>query len=122
MEEQTQNSPIIESMKLTARNMSGWMKFVGVMSILSGVAAAITIVGILIAWLPIWLGVLLFQAGGRADEASLANRPEQLNIMLSKLRLYFMIQGILLLIMVVISLIGIFGAGASLIPFLHNFR
>ena len=47
-----------------------WMKLLGVMMIISGALQVLTIIGILWAWLPIWLGVLLFQAAGAAEEAS----------------------------------------------------
>ena len=43
-------------------NAKGWMKFVGVLSIIYGVLVALSIIGILIAWLPIWIGILLFQS------------------------------------------------------------
>ena len=39
-----------------------WMKFLGVLMIIYGVLIAFTIVGIIICWLPIWIGVLLFQS------------------------------------------------------------
>ena len=50
-------------------NCRGWMKFLGVMSIISGVIQVITIIGILFAWLPIWTGILLFQAASAAEQA-----------------------------------------------------
>ena len=40
----------------------GWLKFLGVLSILQGIMAAITLVGLVIAWLPIWIGVVLHRA------------------------------------------------------------
>jgi hypothetical protein len=41
----------------------GWLKFLGILSIIGGVFQALTIVGIIYAWIPIWSGVLLHQAG-----------------------------------------------------------
>jgi len=54
-------------------NTSGWLKFLGVLAIISGILTALTIIGIIIAWLPIWLGVCLFQAGGRFSIARQTN-------------------------------------------------
>ncbi len=57
----------VEEMFAVATQSKGWLKFLGVLSIIGGVLSALTIVGILVAWLPIWMGVLLFQAGSQAD-------------------------------------------------------
>jgi hypothetical protein len=42
----------------------GWLKFLGVISIIQGVLTAFSIVGILICWIPIWLGILLLRSAG----------------------------------------------------------
>src|SRR5690606_18391985 len=47
-----------------------WLKVLAVAMIFTGAIQALTIIGILWAWLPIWLGVLLFQAAGAAELAS----------------------------------------------------
>ncbi|NIW79677.1 MAG: hypothetical protein GWN16_09545, partial [Calditrichae bacterium] len=62
-------SQAVLQLKRSAGTMSAWLKFLGIVSIISGAVVAITIVGIIIAWLPIWLGVLLFQAGDRAYQS-----------------------------------------------------
>lgn len=85
--------------------MSGWLKFVGIITIVSALPLALTIFGLVIAWLPIWLGVLLIQAGSaarRADERELLR-------MVEKLKTYFIIQGLLILLGVAaIVLVSIF--------------
>jgi hypothetical protein len=50
-------------------NISGWLTFLGVLTIIYGALMVLTIWGIIIAWLPIWIGVLLLQAGGRFKRA-----------------------------------------------------
>jgi hypothetical protein len=50
-----------------------WLQLVGVMMIIYGVLVAITIIGIIIAWLPIWMGVLLFQCAGQIERAHAAD-------------------------------------------------
>ena len=93
-----------------------------IITIISGALTALSIVGILIAWLPIWLGVLLVQAGGKADEAQVKQNPNELIVMMDKLRLYFMIQGVLIILGLAFTLIMIFGFGISLLPLLSTFR
>jgi hypothetical protein len=41
---------------IIASRGAGWMKFLGVVSILEGALAVLTLWGILFAWLPIWPG------------------------------------------------------------------
>ncbi|MDZ7342384.1 MAG: DUF5362 domain-containing protein [candidate division KSB1 bacterium] len=105
-----------------AGQSKGWLKFLGVLSIIYGILTAITIVGILIAWLPIWMGVLLFQAGSRADSAALTKDSSQLVTMMDKLRVYFMIQGVLVLIMLVALVIGFITTGGALFSIFQAFR
>jgi hypothetical protein len=99
-----------------AADSAGWMKLLGVLSIIQGVFAVCTIWGILIAWLPIWLGVILFKAANEA-EMSAAGLSNHLESYLRRLNKYFLIQGILALLMIVLGLIiafvfgGLFLAG-----------
>ncbi|NLB57920.1 MAG: DUF5362 domain-containing protein [Gammaproteobacteria bacterium] len=92
-----------------------WMKLLGVMMIISGALQVLTIVGILWAWLPIWLGVLLFQAAGAAEEASASGDVASATRATDKLRVFFMIQGILMLIgLVLVGLMFLLGGFAML--------
>ena len=75
----------LSNLMITARSMAGWLKFVGVVYIISGVLSALTIIGIIVAWLPIWMGVLIYQAGDRAVFAHMQNNPGELDSMMSKL-------------------------------------
>ncbi len=105
---------LLNDLKISALNMSGWLKFVGIVTIIGGIITALSIIGILMAWLPIWLGVLLWQAGSRASDAQLRNNPLELMIMLDKLRLYFVVQGILIIIIFGGMLIGLMALGFNL--------
>jgi hypothetical protein len=105
-----------------AGQSKGWLKFLGVLSIISGILTALSIVGILIAWLPIWMGVLLFQAGSRADTAALAKDSSQLVPMMDKLRVYFMIQGVLILIVLAGLVIGFIVSGGALFSIFQALR
>lgn len=83
-----------------------WLKLVAVMSIIYGVLCALSIVGIVIAWLPIWMGVLLFQCAGQIEQAYLADDAQALHNGLAKLRTFFTIVGILTLIGLVIGVLA----------------
>lgn len=93
------------------------MKLIGIMNIISGALQALTIIGIVIAWLPIWIGVLLFQSAGAIEQAYEANSKAAMMTSLSKLKTYFIIMGILTLIGIIGGLLALFfiflGAGLS---------
>lgn len=76
----------------------GWMRFLGVVAFLYGVLLALTIIGLIIAWLPIWIGVLLFQSANAADRAQYEADQESFIRSLAKLRLCFAVLGGLILL------------------------
>ena len=77
---------------------AGWMKLIGTVSIIYGVLMALSIVGLLIAWLPIWIGVLTRKAATRAQLAYASGDENAAIESTDSLRIIFKIQGILLLI------------------------
>jgi hypothetical protein len=83
----------------------GWMKFVGIMFIIQGAFTALTIVGIIVAWLPIWIGVLLLQSSTALERAFVADDASALKESLAKLRTYFIIQGVMYLVGMVIMVL-----------------
>jgi len=96
--------------ELLVREVSGplyqarfWMKFAAVLMIIYGGLTALTIIGILFAWLPIWLGVVLYQAASSAELARTSGEVEALVQSVEKLRLYFTIMGIVMLIGAVLT-------------------
>ena len=105
-----------------AAGMKGWMKFMGILTIIGGGINALTIVGIVWAWLPIWLGIVLVQAGSRAGEYAARGDAAALEAMTGKIKTYFTISGIVLIISLALSLIGgiimgiLFAAGLMNIP------
>ena len=107
-------NPVLDRLTSSAKNMSVWVKLIGVINIIGGALAAITVVGIIFAWAPIWMGILLFQAGSRADEAQASKRPDQLVPMMDKLRLYFLIQGILVIVSIALTILSFIIFGASM--------
>jgi hypothetical protein len=111
---QAQPDPLIREINFPLYQSKGWMMFLGILSILMGVFTALSIVGIVIAWLPIWIGVLLFQAANSTEEAHTLGNKVSLLKTLGKLKLFFTIMGVFYLInlaFIGISILAIFGLG-----------
>lgn len=83
----------------TSRDMGGWLKLVGIVSIVGGAFSILVSFGfaIIIAWLPIWQGILLVRAGNGSREVAGGN-VDSLTDVLKPLKTYFIIQGALILI------------------------
>ena len=96
----------------------GWIRFLGVMSIIQAIVAIIGTmgIGIIWAWLPIWIGVILFQAAGAMEAAYNSGDRIQLIAANQKMKTYFIIQGVTMLVGIAIGIIAIFivGTGAIL--------
>uniref|UniRef100_A0A7C4GCT9 DUF5362 domain-containing protein n=1 Tax=candidate division WOR-3 bacterium TaxID=2052148 RepID=A0A7C4GCT9_UNCW3 len=92
--------------RTNARAMSGWLKFIGIVSLVSGILQALSIVGIVWAWLTIWVGILLNQAGSRARAYADNGDEAALNALTAKLKTTFAIIGILTIISIGIGLIA----------------
>ena len=103
---------LVKRLSTRAVGSAGWMKFLGVLLIIVGVFFVFTLWGILICWLPIWMGVILFKAAGDAEMAS-RGAPTQLESFLEKINKYFLIQGILVLILLIIVLVLSFFIGMA---------
>jgi hypothetical protein len=91
---------------------STWMKLLGVLLIIYGVFLLITVVGILICWLPIWLGIILFKAAGDAESAY-RGAPQMLFSYVQRMNRFFLIEGILALVGLVFALIAFFVIGMA---------
>jgi hypothetical protein len=99
------NIAVDPAISTPAAGMSGWLKFIGVINILIGIPNMIILVG----FLYIWLGVLLYQAGDAASTAGAQDVPRLLN----KLKTYFIINGVLMLLglLVFILFFAVVGVG-----------
>jgi hypothetical protein len=82
---------------------SFWLKLLGVLSIISGVSLIFSLVGILVCWLPIWQGVLLFRAGSAATDAARNGVRYDLFKSLESLKTYFVLNGFLALLGILIT-------------------
>jgi len=121
--EETNNEQVtlIKEVSTPVYQARGWMKFIGVLMIIGGVLYALTIIGIIIAWLPIWMGVVLYQAGSSSEQAYFNGDKFSLIKSLSQLKLYFTIMGILTLIGIVFSVIMVIAILAGELAFSELF-
>lgn len=92
-----------------------WMQLIGVMLIISGILTALTIIGIVICWIPIWAGIVLMQAASSLDVAYQESSADAAGLAMRRLKTYFTIFGILTLVYVAITVIGmLFGLTAGM--------
>ncbi len=82
-----------------------WMRFFGVIMIISGAVSALTLVGLVFAWLPIWSGVLLLKAASAATMAEAAGTVKPLEDALYRIGAFFKISGIFAMVMIVIYVV-----------------
>ena len=101
----TDQSNVIKEISIPIYQARGWMKLLGVLNIIGGVFAALTIVGIIVAWLPIWMGVILYQAGSASEQAYFNGDKYSFLKSMNQLKLYFTINGILALIGIIMWVI-----------------
>ncbi|MGI0119207.1 DUF5362 domain-containing protein [Zooshikella sp. RANM57] len=105
---------LVGEMTLPIFQCKGWLKLLGVLSIIGGIFIALTIVGILVAWLPIWQGVLLYQSASAIEEAKHNESKEALLRSLNKLKVYFIIMGVLMLIWLILMVLGLIFGGLGM--------
>jgi hypothetical protein len=89
-----QENQLIQQMSMPIYQARGWLKFLGVMTIIGGIPSVFVLVGIL----QIWIGILLFQAGSSLDSAGQFGDKFAFLRSMGNLKTYFLIQGILTLL------------------------
>ncbi|MFH1844151.1 MAG: DUF5362 family protein [bacterium] len=95
--------------------VKGWMRLLGVLSIIGGIITVFSLWGIVICWIPIWIGVLLLKAASAIELAQLNGDRDQLTQCLQQFRTYFTLQGVLSLIYIVAGIIGFIVMGGALL-------
>lgn len=113
----------VSELALPLAEGAGWIKFLAIVQI---VAAGLYVlasfgIGLLVAWLPIWLSVILLQTASAVQTAQQQGDAEALKLSLSKLKLYFMIQAIAMIVGFCLAALGIIAA-ISLGWNMHNFN
>ncbi len=90
-----------------------WMKVLAVLLVIDGAMMVLTIWGIVVAWLPIWLGVVLYQAATALDRAEGGDGGAAAQAM-GKLKTFFTVGGVAAIVAVVVtvlSAVGMMGVG-----------
>jgi hypothetical protein len=98
-----QGDELVKDLSRHLYQAKGWMKLLGVLSIIQGVLMIFSIWGILLCWLPIWIGVVLHRAAGRVEMAYLGGDRSAMREGTEQLQRFFTINGVLALIYVVIT-------------------
>ncbi|MFC1764005.1 DUF5362 domain-containing protein [Planctomycetota bacterium] len=76
----------------------GWMKLLGVLFIINGVMMILSLWGIILCWIPIWMGVTLFSAANHVRSAAEMDDQVMMKAGLEKIALFFKINGIMFLV------------------------
>ncbi|MDP0495504.1 MAG: DUF5362 family protein [Verrucomicrobiota bacterium JB024] len=85
-----------------------WLKFMAVLQFISGASAAMSLIGILYAWLPIWMGVVMWQAANRARDAVASGDLQTALAAQNKIKLLILIAGISTMVMLVLGVFAFF--------------
>ena len=105
----------------------GWMQLMGILFILNGAMMVLSIWGIVLCWLPIWLGLTLMAAAKNVRTAAELDNQEYLRVALEKIGLFFKINGILVIIGLVLGILigvavalGVVGSAAMMSQGMQN--
>lgn len=99
------NEMLVREISQPLARAAGWMKFIGIMMVIYGAFMVISIVGILIAWLPIWIGIILIKSANKANNAYNIGYAPDLIESLRSLNTYFTIYGVLLILSIVLGVV-----------------
>jgi len=89
---------LIEEIAYPLYASRNWLKLIGIILIVYGGLVAISLIGLIVAWLPIWIGIICFQAGRKIEIAYMVRDKISLINAQKKLANFFTIYGILILI------------------------
>jgi hypothetical protein len=107
----------MEQITNETRYLSGWLKFLGIAKIIQGAFLVMTIFGALHGAITIWEGLLLNRAANGSREVTAGNLEFMAGEMLNPLKIYFVIQGVLIIlifggfIMGLLALTSLIGTG-----------
>ena len=96
---------LVKEISLPLYNSKGWIKLLGILMLVYGILVALSIVGLLIAWLPIWLGILLIQTSSKIQQAQNSGNKIALMNAQKSLSTYFTVYGALALVGIIISVV-----------------
>ena len=92
----------LRTVALPLYEAKGWIKLLGGALVALGILYALSIFGLPIAWLFLWLGVLLLRAARQIDGAFSQGQDIPLSVAFQKLRRFFMIASVGMLVYVIL--------------------
>lgn len=92
----------IQAISMPLYQSKGWMKLIAIVSIISGVLWALSIIGIIVAWIPIWIGVVLYQAASASEQAYSTGSSDAMLLAQNKLKSFFTIMGVFTLVVIIL--------------------
>jgi len=105
----------------------GWIRLIGILFILHGALMALSLLGIVLCWLPIWLGLTLMSAAKNIRAAGELDNQECMRLALDKIGLFFRINGVLVIIGLVVGILagvavalGVLGSAAMMSQGMQN--
>jgi len=115
-------SAIVRDLVTPLASGKGWLTFLGIITI---VVSALGIIGsfgigLVVYWLPIWMGVLLLQAAGALTRASMSGDEDSMRIALGKIRLYFVIQGVTIIVGIALAVLFFIFGGMAILAGMHH--
>jgi hypothetical protein len=84
---------------------AGWLKFLGILNIIAGVLYCLTIIGLIIGWLPIWIGISLNKASDSLKSGYARRDPSAIRAGMDSLSLVIKIFGVLAVIGLAINVV-----------------
>jgi hypothetical protein len=103
-----------EKVITSSKDMNGWIKFLAIFSIAIGALYALSIFGIIIAWMPIWLGIILLKVANSTREVA-EGKVESLGNMFTSLKTFFILTGIFTIISIALSFIWFIIFGIAMV-------
>jgi hypothetical protein len=100
------NSDVERKVTTNCKDMNGWIKFLGIAFIIVGGFLVVSIVGIIIAWLPIWMGVILLRGANSTREVAMG-KIESIGNMFGSLKTFFLLAGVAMIVYLVLIILSI---------------
>ena len=84
---------------------AGWLRFLGILNIIAGVIYCLTIIGLIIGWLPIWIGITLNKASHALQEGYARRDQQEIYVGMDSVAQVVKIFGVLAIIGLVINVL-----------------
>lgn len=108
------NNDLEQKVTTSCKEMSGWIKFLAIICIICGGIYALTIVGIVIAWILIWIGIILLRVSKSCKEVA-DGTFESLGNMFASLKTFFILTGVFTIMTIALSVIWFMIMGIAMV-------